>query len=257
MKAITSIVILLSIAVLSYALSSTTNTAFFTLDTVYPSLTIVTPNGGEQWYLGDTNNILWTATDTNLINDSVYIWFSLNGGMDYTLLTEGITNSGTYPWQMPDQTTNSGRVKIQMADSFGNTSQIVSAFAFRITFVPPASPEGISVNLGNARDAVISWQPVTETIYGTPIVPDGYIVLYNESPYEHNDHFYYFLWDVTEGTAFTHPRVALHRTQMFYRVVAYKDYNGRMASIMANAKANPERKLSFQEIKEYMNGAVK
>jgi len=82
-------------------------------------------------------------------------------------------------------------------------------------------------------------------------------VLYNESPYEQNDHFYYFLWDVTSGTSFTHPRVALHRNQMFYRIVAYKDFEERMAHVLREVKANPDRKLTFQEIKDHMNGGVK
>ena len=113
------------------------------------------------------------------------------------------------------------------------------------------------MDITNAVDAVITWQPVTQTIYGSPIIPDGYLVLYNETPYENQDNLYYYLWDVTTGSSFTHPRVALHRDQMYYRVVAYKDHDGRMANILAETKANPERKLSFQEIKNRMNGGVK
>ncbi len=36
-------------------------------DTVNPSLSILSPNGGETWYIGDTNDIIWTASDTNQI----------------------------------------------------------------------------------------------------------------------------------------------------------------------------------------------
>jgi len=248
---------LLLCCVASFALSSTTNSALFTLDTVAPSLALIAPNGGEQWYLGDTNDILWTATDTNLIDDSVFLWYSLNGGIYYTILAEGIANSGYYPWLMPNQTTNQGRVRIRVEDGFGNLTQISSAGTFTIPYVPPAAPEGITVDITNSVDAVITWEPVTQTIYGTPITPDGYIVLYNESPYENNDHFYYFLWNVTSGTSFTHPDVARFRDQMYYRVVAYIDYDGRMAGILADAKADPERKLSFAEIRELMNGGAK
>jgi len=257
MKKIIVVLVLVCLYISAFALASTTNSALFTLDTTDPTLHLQTPNGGEQWYLGDTHNILWTATDTNLIHDSVYLWYSHNGGTSYIPLEEGIANSGSYPWLMPNQTTNNGRIRIGVTDSFGNISQKVSASAFCISFVPPATPEGVEVNLSNAVDAVITWLPVTETIYGTPIVPDGYLVLYNESPYEQNDHFYYFLWDVTSGTSFTHPRVALHRNQMFYRIVAYKDFEERMAHVLREVKANPDRKLTFQEIKDHMNGGVK
>ena len=256
MKRLLVALALLTLSVAALALSSTTNSAVFTLDTVAPALELSAPLGGEEWYLGDTNDVLWTATDSNLLDDSVYIWYSLSGGTDYTPLAEGIANTGTFAWPMPDITTSNARVKIQVGDSFGNLSEKVSS-AFAITYVPPEAPDGVNVDITNAVDAVISWQPVTQTIYGSPIIPDGYIVLYNETPYESQDNLYYYLWDVMDGCAFTHSRVALHRAQMYYRVVAYKDHDGRMAGILAEAKTSPERKISFQEIKSRMNGGSK
>ncbi len=244
---------LLSVALLlcctaAFALSSTTNSALFTLDTVDPAVTIIAPNGGEVWYIGDTNDILWTAEDTNFVENPVSLWYSLNGGADYAFLDAG-PNSGIYAWTMPEVQTYSAAVKITALDSFGNLGEQVSAGAFSITYVPPAAPENVNVDISNNVDAVITWDPVTETIYGTPITPDGYIVLYNESPYEYDEHFYYFLWNVTEGTSFTHPWVAHFRDMMFYRVVAYKDYEDRLADILAAAKAAPETKLTLEDIK--------
>ncbi len=241
-------VLLLCVTAL-FALSSNTNSDPFTLDTVDPAVTIIAPNGGEEWYIGDTNDILWTAEDTNLTPNTICLWYSLNGGGDYILIAENTVNSGTYAWQMPDTQSSNALVRIQALDDFGNQGEEASAGAFTITYVPPAPPENLNVDISNEVDAVITWDPVTQTIYGTPITPDGYIVLYNESPYEENDHFYYFLWNVTSGTSFTHPCVADFRDQMYYRVVAYKDYDGRLADILASAKANPAQKLTLEGIK--------
>ena len=239
--------VLLLICMATFALSSTTNSASFSLDTVDPNISIIAPNGGESWYIGDTNDIIWAAEDTNLTPNTINILYS-TGGTEYLPLAENIANSGSWPWLMPEVQSYSARVKITALDDFGNLGEKVSG-TFSITYVPPAAPENLNVDISNNVDAVITWDPVTQTIYGTPITPDGYIVLYNESPYEHDEHFYYFLWDVTSGTSFTHPRVAQHRDQMFYRVVAYKDYENRLASIFAAAKANPETKLSLEDIK--------
>lgn len=224
-------------------------------DTVNPSLSILSPNGGETWYIGDTNDIIWTASDTNLSPNSVYLWYSLNGGTNYTSLAEAIANGGSYPWELPSTQSYNAKVRIKVSDSFGNFTQIASASAFTISYVPPQEPTGVSVNTANGIDAVITWQPVTQTIYNTPITPDGYIVLYNESPYEHDEHFYYYLWDVTSGTSFTHGGVMRRRAEMFYRVVAYKDYDGRMAGILSAARANPETKLSLADIKQALVSA--
>lgn len=232
------------------ALTGYCTTAPVINDTVDPSLSITAPNGGEAWYFGDTNDIIWTASDTNLSPNSVYLWYSMNGGTNYIPLAEAIANSGNYPWEMPSVQSYNAKVRMKVSDSFGNFTQKASASAFTITYVPPQAPEGVNVDTTNGIDAILTWQPVTQTIYNTPITPDGYIVLYNESPNEHDEHFYYYLWDVTSGTSFTHGGVMRRRGEMFYRVVAYKDYDGRMASILSAARANPESKLSLSGIKQ-------
>jgi hypothetical protein len=237
------------------ALSSTTNTAIFSLDTVDPDITIHSPNGGEEWYIGDTNDILWSITESNLAPNSVNLWYNREG-LDDVPLALGIENTGTWAWAMPDTLGSNYRIRIGSTDLFGNIALKSSAGTFTITYVPPDTTDGLTVDISNNVDAVISWQPVTQTIYGSPIVPDGYIVLYNETPYEDDDHFYYYLWDVTDATSFTHSGVARRRDQMYYRVVAYKDIDGRMAVILAGAKASSNTKLSFAEIKQAMQNAT-
>lgn len=237
------------ISITCFALNSTTYSALFTLDTVAPTINLNAPNGGEVWYIGDTNNIVWSATDTNLSPNTVCLWFSLNGGGDYNSIAQNIFNNGTYSWPMPDIQSYNVLVLIQAQDDFGNLGEATSNNSFTIAYAPPAAPENVNVNISNNVDAVISWNPVTQTIFGTPIAPDGYILLYNETPYEDADHLYYFLWDVSSGTSFTHPRVVRYRDQFFYRVVAYKDYESRMADIFAIAKADPEAKLTLEDIR--------
>jgi hypothetical protein len=187
MKTSALIGLLLFMVVSIFGISSNTNSAVFTMDTIAPIITITTPNGGELWYIGDTNNILWSATDTNISPNSVYLWYTLNGGTAYTSLVAGTANTGSYPWQLPEIQSYNAKVRIQVADSFGNISQKTSDAAFSITYVPPDSPDNVQIDISNNIDAVITWQPVTETVYSTPITPDGYMVLYNETPYEDKD----------------------------------------------------------------------
>ncbi len=110
--------------------------------------------------------------------------------------------------------------------------------------MPPAS---VAVNTANGLDAVISWEPVTQNIYYSPMTPDGYIVLYNETPYE-DDQFYYFLGR-SYTTSYTHHDVAEFRTQMFYKVLAYKNYRGDVDNILQTVLANPYLKLSLADLK--------
>ena len=216
-------------------------------DTVDPALTITAPAGGEAWYIGDTNDITWTATDTNILPNSINIWYSLNGGTDYISIIENTDNDGIHPWPIPAVQSYNARVQIEVFDSFGNFTKLASTSPFSITYVPPKPPEGVSVDTSNNQDAVITWQPVTENIYDSPLTPDGYIVLYNETPYE-DDHFYYFLGH-SDSTTYTHHHVAQFRDQMFYKVVAYKNYRGDVDSVLTSLLAKPDTKISLAELK--------
>ncbi len=216
-------------------------------DTVDPSLSILAPNGGEAWYIGDTRDITWSATDTNILSNSVNIWYSLDVS-DSTSIIENTLNDGIHPWALPSVQSYNARVRIKVSDSFGNFSKVSSAGPFSITYVPPAEPEGVTVDISNNVDAVITWQAVTQTIppYNTPITPDGYIVLYNETPYE-DDQFYYFL-AMTTGLSHIHPWVARFRSQMFYKVLAFKDYRGTLANLCAELSRDKDAKHTWGEI---------
>jgi len=225
----------------AYGLIGSGETDYFILDTQPPALDLLSPNGGEAWYIGDTNDILWTAADTNLDPQSVYLWYSLSGSAEYTSLAEAIANSGSYAWSMPDIQSYNSRVSIRVSDSFGNSSTRTSLSTFTITYVPPAAPDSVVVDTTNNIDAILTWPAVTSTIYDTPIEPDGYIVLYNETPYE-DDQFYYYHGETT-GTTYTHHNVVRRRDQMFYKIVAFKDYDGRISNVLSRLREGDNPRL--------------
>ena len=63
-----------------------------------PSLTIVSPNGGEVWYFGETHNLIWRSAGV----DSVRIDFSWMGnGGPWTLMTAGYAGRDTISFLVP------------------------------------------------------------------------------------------------------------------------------------------------------------
>ncbi|NLK50540.1 MAG: choice-of-anchor D domain-containing protein [Candidatus Cloacimonetes bacterium] len=131
-----------------------------------------------------------------------------------------------------------------------NTPSLAVGLSARGEYVPPAMVEGLEVTVLE-YDAHLIWEPVTTTIYDTPIEPDGYIVLYNETPYE-DEHFYYFHSFTTE-TSFIHHHVAEYRTQMFYRIVAVKHYRGDEIAFLRNLGASRDNHLTWGEVKAELN----
>ena len=116
-------------------------------------------------------------------------------------------------------------------------------------YVPPAPPTGVQISIDSVN-AVITWNPVDTTIYGTPITPDGYIVLYNETPYEDDQYFYYL--DFTPDTTYTHTYVAQYRDQMYYKVVAVKNYRCDLVDILANISKD-RNNITWFEIKTLLD----
>jgi PKD repeat protein len=60
----------------------------------YSSLTVQSPNGGEVWIVGETEEITWT--DINVYD--VKIELSYNNGVNWTTIVESIPNTGLYSW---------------------------------------------------------------------------------------------------------------------------------------------------------------
>lgn len=212
----------------------------FGMDTVDPTLDLTSPDGGEEWYIDDYHDILWSASDNHFPVTPINIQFSATGD-NYTTVSEFEDNDGVYNWQIPAIQTENGRVKILVADTFGNSVEDFSASVFTISYVPPAAPTNVTVDTSNEIDAIITWAEVDTTIYGTNIDVDGYIVLYNETPYE-EDNYYYFL-GATSNLTLTHQRVAEFRDQMFYKVVAYKDYRGNISRYLASLSKKSNTKM--------------
>ncbi len=200
-----------------------------TLDNQLPTIAVTSPNGGEEWYFGDTHDIQWTASDDHLGESPIHLSWSSNGGADYTDLTD-TDNSGSWAWTLPTVLTESGLVKAVATDAFGNASEDISDSPFAIGYVPPAQPQNLVIDVSDGQNAVLSWQPVTTTIYGTPLTPDCYIIRYSGMP--QSDDVPYFFLGISSDSTFTHPNVVEFSDFMFYQVAAWVDHEDRLAELL-------------------------
>lgn len=241
------------------ALSGSASFGPVTLDTVDPELELQTPMGGESWYFGDTQNIQWLATDDFLQTEAILIEVSYAGNQNFTTLQENYSNTGSYPWQFPEVASSNCYLQITATDLMGNSTTVMSANSFSLGYVPPQTPTGVNIDISNGIDAQLSWEPVTETIYNTPIIPDGYIILYNETPYENDDNKYYFLGYSTTAN-YTHQHVGTFRDEFYYSVQSYKNFSARALALLEQYSAkNQSKPLTWQEVKAKLQqqGATK
>jgi photosystem II stability/assembly factor-like uncharacterized protein len=97
------------------------------------SLAVTSPNGGETWAPGSTQNITWSSQ--NLVR--ARIEFRRAPGEAWQLVTELDGYLGTYAWSVPMDVTS--HAKIRVRDAFDSVPDDTSNAAF--TIVPPLIAE--------------------------------------------------------------------------------------------------------------------
>ncbi|MFQ6112966.1 MAG: T9SS type A sorting domain-containing protein [bacterium] len=120
-----------------------------------PSITVVSPNGGEDWQVGTQQEIKWTSTN---FTDPVKIEYSTDGGTSYNDIETSTGNDGTHIWQVPNNPSSQCRVRI--SDAADGDPSDTSDAVFTISSGPPAGGGLIVQNTddsgpGSLRDAIM------------------------------------------------------------------------------------------------------
>jgi photosystem II stability/assembly factor-like uncharacterized protein len=73
------------------------------------SITVLTPNGGENWQHGSTYSITWISTDV----ENIKIEYSTDDGSSWNIVAQSIPASDqSYQWAIPNTPTLNGRIKL-------------------------------------------------------------------------------------------------------------------------------------------------
>lgn len=75
------------------------------------SITVVSPNGGEDFEAGTLQNITWLSNGIDLVK----IELSTNNGLSWNILEASIESTGGYQWQI-DETLNAPQSRIRISD---------------------------------------------------------------------------------------------------------------------------------------------
>jgi hypothetical protein len=105
---------------------------FSIVDGEAPTVTVLTPNGGELWFCGTVYPVAWQSQD-NIGIDSLNIRLSLDAGATYPVLVAHIGgNDSAFDWTVPDTTSAQCLIRITGYDVSGNTDTDVSDSLFTI-----------------------------------------------------------------------------------------------------------------------------
>ncbi len=110
------------------------------------------------------------------------------------------------------------------------------------------SPQNVNIVLDN-RDATITWNAVTHTVHGISVTPDFYVINYSEDANASSDDYLHLT--ATENLNIVHNRVVQFSEQMFYQVIAIRDYEGEYSKDIFKKKGKLE-KITWEEFKKKM-----
>ena len=126
------------------------------------AVAVLSPAGGESWWVGTVRPIFWTATDD--IN-YVTIEYSTNNGTSWTPIAASTPNIGQYNWAVPNTPSSSCLIRVSQA---ANPSTYgICAWCFSI--VPVPAPV-IDTNRVEANFCAAS---------GQPSIPSQWVVIGN------------------------------------------------------------------------------
>jgi hypothetical protein len=139
--------------------------AAFTIEPA-PAITVVTPNGGETWFIDSSYTVTWTTAGTV---GNVKIEYSTNGGIDWTDIIASTANSGTYPWTIQATASANCRVRISEASDGDPVDESDAVFTIDHITAVNEHPEQLSSGTGFSP----SPNPVERggdiTFYFTPV----------------------------------------------------------------------------------------
>lgn len=124
-------------------------------DLVSPQVTVVAPNGGEVWNIGETDTIRWIASD-NYTVDTVSIFYSTNNGSDWIEIAHGEPNDSIFEWLIPVTPSIECLVRVVAFDAFPNSGEDESDSLFSIV---DGTPPDITVIIPNGGE-VWFWNEV-------------------------------------------------------------------------------------------------
>ena len=114
------------------------------------SITVTSPNGGDQWVAGSTHNITWNYSGTF---NAVSLTLMLNGNTVLSIAT--VANSGSFSWMIPNNYVGSG-FKIRVANISDNSVFDESDNTFNIS--QPELTPAVTIENPNGGESIAKGQ---------------------------------------------------------------------------------------------------
>lgn len=127
-----------------------------------PQIRVTSPNGGETWVVGESQDITWASE--NFYGENVDIEFSTDGGSNWMPIIESTSNDGVHPWLIPDSTSDMCLVRVSDAEDGDPSDESDDVFSIIYTayFEMDAEPDTQWVKEGDSTE----YSVILTSLYG-------------------------------------------------------------------------------------------
>ncbi len=135
---------------------------FSIISNVEPTVTLLSPNGGESLAANATTTVTWTATDPDAAPRELQISleYTTDDGANWFPIDSGLANTGSLAWTAPEVTTTQAKLRISAWDGSATAvdeSDAVFSIALAysdLTLGDASGPSGTTVTVALALDNV-------------------------------------------------------------------------------------------------------
>jgi len=108
-----------------------------------PTVVMISPVGGEEWFKGSTHTINWTMHDNEDVNANLVIYINYTTGGIRRQVATALIGQTSFEWTLPDIEANDVVVNITVIDTGGLKGWSQSG-PFTIKAPPPSQPDFLS-----------------------------------------------------------------------------------------------------------------
>ena len=136
-------------------------------------------------------------------------------------------------------------VKMNAINNFSE-NEIIRSEYITVVWGTPEEPENVQVVIEDGN-TIISWDEVTQSTDNVPLDIDFYVINYSDDPSADPDEYLHLA--LTPDLTHTHTGVVWFADQMFYQVIAIRDYEEQYGRGILTGNQE-DRKLSWREYKD-------
>jgi len=116
-----------------------------------PLVTVLSPNGGEQWEVGKTYNITWQTLVTGNNYQYVFIKLQYLNGYEQSIVEYYPANTGSYSWTIGDLGVDQYKVKVYLGASAGSLPSMPNDLSNNYFNIVPYSTSSSDFVITNIR----------------------------------------------------------------------------------------------------------